>query len=72
MTDHSDQADRFLLPDPEEDGPEGFEPDNDYEWAEYNLPVFPAARSHLSEEAGDEPDFIGLAIDMDSQPFGNS
>lgn len=72
MTDHSDRADRFPPPDPEQGDPDGSESDNDYEWAEYNLPVFPAARSHLNEETGDEPDFIGLAIDMDPQPFGNS
>lgn len=71
MTYLNGHANRFLPPHPDE-GPDGSEPDNDYEWAEYNLPVFPAARSLFSVESGDEPDFIGLAIDMDPQPFGNS
>lgn len=68
----NEQTDRFPPPNPDEGESDGAEPDNDYEWAEYNLPVFPAARSLFSVEAGDEPDFIGLAIDMDALPFGNS
>lgn len=72
MTPNNEQSDRFPPPHPDEGEAEGSEPDNDYEWAEYNLPVFPVARAFFNGEAGDEPDFIGLAIDMDPQPFGNS
>ncbi len=72
MTDFTDHADRFLPPHPDEGDPDGSEPENDYEWAEYNLPVFPAARAFFSTETGEQPDLIGLAIDMDPLPFGNS
>ncbi len=72
MTYPSIRTERFPPSDPEESDAGGPESDNDYEWAEYNLPVFPALRGFFREEAGDETDFIGLAIDMDPQPFGNS
>ncbi len=71
MTDYSKLPDLPVpdVPEADQDMPEQ---GADYEWAEYNLPVTAIVRRLLREESGDELAFVGLAVEVDPQPFENS
>ena len=72
MTEQSKASVRREPSGTEEGDPGSAGDDADYEWAEFNLPVFPLARKFFRDDPNDEPDFISLVIDADPQPFGDS